>query len=101
MLMCDAFNQCVARQLIILKEPGLLVHIKLFATLSRFSNGGYAGAPFDFVLPEGSSLQDLVKLLNIPAEEAKITFVNGTIQSMDWIIHPEDEIGIFPPIGGG
>ncbi len=79
----------------------MLVHIKLFATLSRFSEGGYAGAPFEFELPEDSTLQDLVKLLNIPAEEAKVTFINGTIQSMDWIIQPADEIGIFPPIGGG
>ncbi len=79
----------------------MLVHVKLFATLSRFSSGRYSGAPFDMELPEGSTLADVVRLLNIPVEEAKVTFVNGIIQSMDWIIQPDDEIGIFPPIGGG
>jgi molybdopterin converting factor small subunit len=39
--------------------------------------------------------------LKIPVEEAKITFVNGIIQELDYEIKSGDEIGIFPPIGGG
>jgi molybdopterin synthase sulfur carrier subunit len=82
-------------------ELSLRVHVKLFATLLRFSSGGYSGAPFDMEVPGGSTLADVVRLLNIPAEEVKVTFVNGIIQSSDQIIQPDDEIGIFPPIGGG
>jgi len=77
------------------------VRVKLFATLMRYSSGRYSGAPFDLELPANSTLQDLIHLLNIPVEDTKITFVNGIIRPVDWVIQPEDEVGIFPPIGGG
>lgn len=77
------------------------IRVKLFATLSRFSKSRYSGAPFEMEIPEGTTIQDLLRLLNIPNEEIKITFVNGIIQSSDYIIKLGDEVGIFPPIGGG
>lgn len=77
------------------------VRVKLFATLMHYSSGKYSGAPFDLELPAGSTLKDLIRLLNIPEEYAKVAFVNGIIRPMDWVIQAEDEVGIFPPIGGG
>jgi molybdopterin converting factor small subunit len=77
------------------------VRVKLFATLSRFSAGGLPGTPFEIELPQGACLQDLVNQLKIPPEETHIVFVNGIIQPMEWVLAPGDEIGIFPPIGGG
>ena len=77
------------------------VTVKLFASLMRFSTGGLPGTPFEVNLPESATLQQLVLLLGIPAEEAKVTFVNGLIKDMGWELQPDDEVGIFPPIGGG
>jgi molybdopterin converting factor small subunit len=77
------------------------VRVKLFATLSRFSAGGLPGTPFETELPQGACLRDLVNLLKIPPEETHITFVNGIIQPLECILAPGDDIGIFPPIGGG
>jgi molybdopterin synthase sulfur carrier subunit len=77
------------------------VRVKLFATLSRFSAGGLPGTPFEIELPQGACLLDLVKQLKIPPEEAHIAFVNGIIQPKEWGLAPGDEVGIFPPIGGG
>jgi sulfur carrier protein ThiS len=77
------------------------IQVKLFATLSRFSPGGLPGTPFDIELKEGATLQDLVNQLGIPAEETKVTFVNGIIQTLDYVFNPGDDTGIFPPIGGG
>lgn len=79
----------------------MLVHVKLFATLARYSGGVPAGTFFDVEVPQGSVLEDLVNHLAIPPEETRIAFVNGIIQSMDWTLKTGDEIGIFPPIGGG
>jgi len=39
--------------------------------------------------------------LNLPREEVKVAFVNGRTRPLDWPLQPEDEVGIFPPIGGG
>jgi len=77
------------------------IQVKLFATLSRFSPGGLPGTPFEVELNDGVTLQDLVNLLGIPAEETKVTFVNGIAQPLDYVLKPSDDTGIFPPIGGG
>ena len=77
------------------------VRVKLFASLRRYAEGLAPGTPFEMELPEGASLQDVVDKLKIPPEEAKVVFVNGISQPVDWILKPLDEIGIFPPIAGG
>ncbi|MCX6034074.1 MAG: MoaD/ThiS family protein [Chloroflexi bacterium] len=77
------------------------IHVKLFATLIRYRSGGQAGTPFEVELPEGAALQDLITCLKIPPKETRITFINGVVQSPDRILKQGDEVGIFPPIGGG
>ena len=77
------------------------IQVKLFATLSRFSPGGLPGTPFEVEVKEGTTLQELVVQLGIPAEETKVTFVNGIVQTLDYVLRPGDDTGIFPPIGGG
>ncbi len=77
------------------------VTVKLFASLSRFSPGGLPGTPFDVELPDSTSLQLLVDQLGIPANEMKVAFVNGLICDLACELQPDDQVGIFPPIGGG
>jgi len=77
------------------------IHVKLFATLNRFSPGGLPGTLFDVELKEGATLQDLVNQLGLPADETKVTFVNGIVQTLGYVLKPGDDTGIFPPIGGG
>ena len=77
------------------------ITVKLFATLARFSPGGLSGTPFELNLSESSTVQVLEDQLGIPSEEIKISFVNGLIREPDWILKQGDEVGIFPPIGGG
>ncbi len=77
------------------------ITLKLFASLARFSPGDLPGTPFELDLPESATLQDLIEQLHMPAEETKVSFVNGLIRDLDWVLQPDDEVGIFPPIGGG
>lgn len=77
------------------------VTVKLFATLASYSLGVRPGAPFEIDLPESATVKDLIDKLGIPSEETKITFVNGLIRDLDWVLKQSDEVGIFPPIGGG
>jgi molybdopterin converting factor small subunit len=79
----------------------MLIHVKLFATLRRFAGDTSPGQPIPVELPDGASLQDLVVLLGIPPEETKVAFVNARAQELDCVLQPGDEVGIFPPIGGG
>lgn len=77
------------------------VRVKLFATLSRYAVGVQPGTAWEVELPEGATLQDLIDHLRIPSEEARVAFVNGLSRSMDWVLQPGDEVGVFPPIAGG
>ncbi len=77
------------------------ISVKLFATLASYSLGLQPGTPFDIDLAESATVGDLVHKLGIPSEETKITFVNGHIRNLDWVLRQSDEVGIFPPIGGG
>ena len=77
------------------------VTVKLFASLVRFSPGGLPGPPFVLDLSDSANVQDVVYRLGIPTEEIKVSFVNGLIRELDWSLKQDDEVGIFPPIGGG
>ena len=76
--------------------------VKLFAGLKPYAPvEGLPGTPFEIGLPDACTLQDVVTHLKLPEEEVKISFVNGIIQEMDYVLKSGDEIGIFPPVGGG
>jgi len=77
------------------------VTVKLFATLTRYGRGERAGTPFIIELSEDATLHNLVSHLQIPPEETRIMFVNGIIQESDYRLKDGDEVGLFPPIGGG
>jgi molybdopterin synthase sulfur carrier subunit len=79
----------------------MLVTVKLFASLARFSPGGLPGTPFEVTLPTAACVQDLVNKLGIPTEETRVSFVNGLIVAPEWVLNQGDEVGIFPPVGGG
>ena len=77
------------------------VCVKLFATLGRYYGDARLGASFEVELPAGAAVGDLVRRLNLPRDQVKVTFVNGRARPTDWPLEPGDEVGIFPPIGGG
>jgi len=86
------------------------VYVKLYATLAErvprrvlaeSAEGMRAGSRLEVKLPEGSTLTDLVTHLDLPSEQVKVLFVNAKAQELDYRLEPGDEVGIFPPIGGG
>jgi molybdopterin converting factor small subunit len=79
----------------------MVVTVKLFASLSRFSPGGLPGTPFEVIVPPSTSLRQLADQLCIPEDEVKISFVNGVICDFDRTLEPGDQVGFFPPVGGG
>ena len=79
------------------------IHVKLFATLrDRGPEGLAIGESFSVTIARGATFSELLAELKITMEEAKIIMRNHiTIKSLDEIIQENDEIAIFPPIGGG
>jgi sulfur carrier protein ThiS len=86
------------------------IQAKLFATLismvpdrvrERYPQSVRAGAPMDVELPQASTLADLIDHLGLPPEKVRVTFVNGRVRPRDHVLASGDEVGIFPPVGGG
>lgn len=77
------------------------VRVKLFATLGRHLAGVQPGTPFEVEVSDGATIEDLMGKLDLPRQEVKVAFVNGRARPADWQLKPGDEVGIFPPIGGG
>ena len=79
----------------------ITVHVKLFATLRHYRPGLGLGEAFPVEVSEGATVGDLVRQLGLPAEEVKIVFVNALFRDLDYVLADGDEVGIFPPVGGG
>ncbi|MHB1134604.1 MAG: MoaD/ThiS family protein [Chloroflexota bacterium] len=77
------------------------VQVKVFATLVRSVPNTRAGVAFDRHLPEDASVADLIASLGLAAHEVRLVFVNGLAKDTSHILAPDDEVGIFPPVGGG
>jgi molybdopterin converting factor small subunit len=77
------------------------VKVKLFASLAAMVPGSKPGSPVDVELPPGSNVSDLVSRLHLPKAAPRVIFVNGRAENMDRVLRETDEVGMFPPIGGG
>jgi len=77
------------------------VRLRAYASLRQYLPPGPLGAAVDLYLPEGSKLAEALQNLGMPAEQVKQCFVNGRQQGLDYCLRDGDEIGVFPPIGGG
>ena len=77
------------------------VHVKLFAGLTRYGPDGKPGEAFEVALPEEATAGDLLAEVGVPREEAKVIFINGRARPPETTLAAGDQVGIFPPIGGG
>ena len=78
----------------------------LYGTLARYGGNEehVSFAHRQVVLPEGSTLADLLTQLGVPTGERGITFINGQLSAMPGLqpdlghlLHQGDRIGLFDP----
>ena len=79
----------------------ITAHVKLFATLRRHYPDLGLGEAMAVELPDGATLGDVVEQLRLPKNQVKVVFVNGIGRGKDHPLADGDEVGIFPPVGGG
>jgi len=78
-----------------------MVHVKLFATLRRHYPDLGIGEAMDVDLTDGATVNQLLDHLDLPEKEVKVVFINGVVRGRDYTLTDGDEVGIFPPVGGG
>jgi molybdopterin converting factor small subunit len=79
----------------------ITVHTKLFATLRRYRPGLQLGEAFPVELPDGATVGSLIQQIGLPESEVKVVFVNALFRESAHVLADGDEVGIFPPVGGG
>ena len=70
--------------------------IKLFATLRDFGPEIQEKS-----VSEGSTIEKVVKSLNLPEEIPLLTIVNGVHTDPKEMLKRGDVLALFPPVGGG
>jgi molybdopterin converting factor small subunit len=91
-------------------RENMKISVKLFANLvQRVSKDGQtlkqqgirAGMPMELELPDNSTLADLLALLELEKGDVVITFVDGRARKLGYHLSHGEQVGIFPPLGGG
>lgn len=77
------------------------IKVRLFASFKKHLPGLALGESAEIHLEPGTSIKTLWEYLGLPDDEVKINFVNGISREGDFILSENDDIGIFPLIGGG
>jgi molybdopterin converting factor small subunit len=79
----------------------ITVHVRLYATLRRLRPGLELGEALPVELESGSTVGSLLQAMTLPEDEIKIVFVNNLVREQDHVLEDGDQLGIFPPVGGG
>ncbi len=77
------------------------VEVDLFASLARYKPKTAGTNSWIVVCPEGTTINTLLRQLNVPRKEVKLIFLNSIHVKDEQTISDEDRVGVFPPVGGG
>ena len=77
------------------------VEVHLFATLSGYLPDGTPGDGVALEVPEGSTVADVVRALEIPDNFDCVKVVNGHDVPSDQPLADRDVLSLFPPLVGG
>lgn len=77
------------------------VEVRLFATLAAFLPTQSRDGVAELEIPEGSMVDDVARLLGIPADLARVVLVNGRDVGPEQPLAARDTVTIFPPLAGG
>ena len=73
------------------------IQLKLFAGLQSFN----PSASEHFEIDPGTTVRDLLELIEIPIDKARLIYINGIKADLDAQLKGGERVGIFPPVGGG
>ena len=82
------------------------VTLKLFAGLASYLPPSKKnGVEADIVVPEGSTIGDMIELYKIPNKSVHLVMVNGVYinpdQRISYVLKENDALAICPPVAGG
>ncbi|MEJ5364434.1 MAG: MoaD/ThiS family protein [Desulfosoma sp.] len=79
----------------------MALQVLLAATLRRFVPDYDPLTGLEVTVPSAMTVKDLVERLGLPTEEIKLIMVNGVASSWETVLHGDERVAFFPPVGGG
>lgn len=77
------------------------IEVKLFATFAFYLPETSAGSSATLEVPTGSTVRQVVTLLEVPDEMPAIILVNGRDADPEQVLEDGDVLAMFPPLAGG
>ena len=80
----------------------MIIEVKLYLSLLRYvpqSERRLEGNKWK--VPEGSTVGQVLEMLNLPEEETKILLINGRYAYKGRILNEGDILQVVPPLAGG
>jgi len=79
----------------------LIVEVRVFGGLEKKIPGASYGKPMEIDVPDGTSVKELIDMLNIPPGDVFTILVNGVNTPKENALKQGDRVAFFPPVGGG
>ena len=73
------------------------IDLRLYATLGIHTPDNASRFP----ISKSITIEQILGLLPMAIEDAKLIFVNGIRAELSTQLHGGERVGIFPPVGGG
>lgn len=77
------------------------IEVRLFATLAQYLPDEGDGRSVTLEVADGSTVADVVRLLQIPDDMPFISMLNGRDAARDQPLADGDALSLFPPLAGG
>ena len=78
-----------------------IIIVRGFSILEEHLMSKYRENPIILNIEPGTTINDLIEILDIPNNEAGIIIVNGSVVPKDHILNSRDDVKLFAPLGGG
>ena len=77
------------------------IEVRLFANLTHYLPPGTRGDAATLDLPDGTTVDELMRCLAIPQDLPRLLLVNGCDAAPDHRLGPGDVVSLLPPLAGG
>jgi len=74
------------------------LQVKLYATLRRYLDGQPSAA---VEIEPGTTVGEVLSRLGVPAEQARLIFIDAKAASLDSALQGGEQLAVFPAIAGG
>ena len=74
------------------------IRLKLYTSLRKHIDGAPS---VDVQIEVGTTVEQVLEQTGVPAEQARIIFLNGRSAQLGDLLSGEEQVEVFPAIGGG